>query len=266
MPSQVCSMEVDTSHSLSQCMHLKRLVGVMKQTLKCDETVMLIDDFCHLLSYHNTDDDFEFIHNYFTCICNINSCDCLDRNSRNRDNNAAAVLNEYSMRQQIIDKIHCYYVHSFTLGHRLSSKERSMINNDDSDDNGVNECCDKYLISKKLLKMRQLLRNKYIPNGNKRIHAKYNQLHQEIVSKNNKSNKLYQFGQVFHYASDNSSRRVRLTKNMITVSPKYASLKEEFLNNIFVPLNVEQFDNEYHKALIHFVSEYFRTHKKRIFA
>eukprot|EP01084_Bolivina_argentea_P021961 40798_1 len=96
--------------------------------------VILVDDFQHLLFKH--DDQFEDIYNYLinekvlSNKCNKDRCQILQRNYRNRfecsmnDKICVMLFNgnnniEERVIHQVIDKIHCYYLHSFDCGYRL---------------------------------------------------------------------------------------------------------------------------------------------------
>eukprot|EP01084_Bolivina_argentea_P134895 237800_1 len=96
--------------------------------------IKLLNDFHHLLSNHRF--QFEDLHNYFTKHsieskpCQASTCKMMQRNYRDRDNNDLNIRQLYFtendadiVKQQIIDKIHCYYAHSFDIGDKVSQSE-----------------------------------------------------------------------------------------------------------------------------------------------
>eukprot|EP01084_Bolivina_argentea_P260230 439408_1 len=104
--------------------------------------VELMNDFHHLCFDH--DEEFEDIHNYLIsdkvlgATCNKLNCKLLYRNNRDRDlcskNDEVlrllfynTVLSEERIIDQLIDKIHCYYLHSFDTGKRLTRSEEKYL-------------------------------------------------------------------------------------------------------------------------------------------
>eukprot|EP01084_Bolivina_argentea_P276279 471396_1 len=120
--------------SISTCGHLKRLGNVMTQHIEMNKIDMssLLDNFIHLINYHcDNDDAFEYIYNTMG-VCDISKCKSFRRNYRDRKkcrnnsyrNELYSSNNNTShidiIRQQIFDKIHCYFCHCFDIGNRLS--------------------------------------------------------------------------------------------------------------------------------------------------
>eukprot|EP01084_Bolivina_argentea_P146403 256351_1 len=130
--------------NLRDCISLKRMIKIFKQyeqfksgfdeemESKCDikhddfNFVETVNNFHHLLMHHQQ--EFEDIHEALTHkvyeqrVCN-HMCKSYQRNNRNRqlcDTNQEAMTKLYPrlhsheiVQQQILDKIHCYYFHSF---------------------------------------------------------------------------------------------------------------------------------------------------------
>ena len=110
----------------------------------------LLDDYHHLIFYH----DFDQIHSSLFINCfddnpnHVTGCKSLVRNNRNRlskykNNHQLLYYDTQSIQvnvEQIMDMIHCYFLHSYHLGLSLTSKEFVYIhsnndnNNDSSDD------------------------------------------------------------------------------------------------------------------------------------
>ena len=114
----------------------------------------LLNDFNHCLKYHDSDEDFEFCYNNLISLickeCDINQCLMIKRNYRNRINLGTSQnidkrtdiyfgddYKEINI-QQILDKIHCFYYHSYQMGFRLNANIKLSVwdqNDDDNDDN-----------------------------------------------------------------------------------------------------------------------------------
>eukprot|EP01084_Bolivina_argentea_P040571 74961_1 len=120
-------------------------------TDKCND-VFILNAFHHLLEVHSN--QFEEIYNELNSqneICVKNKCYCLRRNYRDRSSfkeNSAALEKMYFghetngiVKQQILDKIHCYFSHAFDIGHRITKNERliieNAINNDEFKENNI---------------------------------------------------------------------------------------------------------------------------------
>eukprot|EP01084_Bolivina_argentea_P108378 193698_1 len=94
----------------------------------------LLTDLHHLLGVHS--DQFEYIYNVFNSMhpnktCAISKCRMFQRNSRNRRNyNPSQYADEHDIdhrhliRQQLIDRIHSYYLHSVDIGFILTNNDR----------------------------------------------------------------------------------------------------------------------------------------------
>eukprot|EP01084_Bolivina_argentea_P119069 211169_1 len=112
--------------------------------------VNLLNDFNHLLLYHSI--EFEEIYNIVIkkCtnnnICNMLNCIMIARNNRNRLNydpkNLYGDDDKDIIIQQLIDRIHSYYIHSFDTGYKLQKVEQQKIckcamktDDDEKDDN-----------------------------------------------------------------------------------------------------------------------------------
>eukprot|EP01084_Bolivina_argentea_P313345 542625_1 len=105
--------------------------------------VSLLNHFNHLLFCHAN--QFEEMYNIFSKIiynnesCSLSKCLLMKRNQRNRSKMAK---NEYLLNmlylndedvvsQQLLDRIHCYFFHSFDTGYKLTEKQRNHIINQD---------------------------------------------------------------------------------------------------------------------------------------
>eukprot|EP01083_Nonionella_stella_P296276 1006550_1 len=98
-----------------------------------DDSTELLNDFNHLLTTHCS--QFEDIYNKLvenandgkTCV--LGQCLLYTRNRRDRSVITPDTLyfNDDAMKQELVDRIHCYYFHSFDTGYRLTDKEKKCI-------------------------------------------------------------------------------------------------------------------------------------------
>eukprot|EP01084_Bolivina_argentea_P264337 447738_1 len=73
----------------------------------------ILNNYLHLMQHHNSDDAFEIITESLS-TCNIKACYSIRRSYRHRrkfDDNESSQHN-ISVNCQILDKIHCYYMHA----------------------------------------------------------------------------------------------------------------------------------------------------------
>eukprot|EP01084_Bolivina_argentea_P210504 358270_1 len=156
------SKQHDEKCYLSTCLCLKNIIQVMKRyksyinrstseqkepCIKGDiykhlgnqyDDVNLLDDFNHLLLSHSH--QFEYIHdilNYeiYSNNCKLSKCLLMRRHHTDRAKisenekilNELYFLNDDVASQQLLDRIHCYYIHSFDTGCKLSNKDKQEI-------------------------------------------------------------------------------------------------------------------------------------------
>eukprot|EP01084_Bolivina_argentea_P109748 196120_1 len=203
--------------------------------------------YIHLIHEHDKDDEFEYI---VQCLnpCDLNKCQKFRRNYRNRNASKYDGNNKLQIRDKVyyetMDKIHCYFYHSFDIGHRLSNKDRMLLN-EASDNKEEN---DEPLVNLHKLKILQLLSLKQ-----KNIHSslekqkRFNQLVLETVD-----DKIYSYGYPFAYVKNHWSQHYIYT----LVKEKYQTLKQEVTQNEVHVLSLQQFNTEFQKAQIHFNSCY----------
>ena len=115
-----------------------------------NEYSMLFNDYGHILTIHlNTgsqkknDDNFLIINN--KCIkyinCSLNKCINYSRNNRDRcseelGNNVDNLLLIYT---DILDTIHCYFLHSYHTGFRIKNKQKIYNKDNDNDDDNIDD-------------------------------------------------------------------------------------------------------------------------------
>eukprot|EP01084_Bolivina_argentea_P034218 63332_1 len=232
-----------------------------------DTLESILDDFLYLSTKHNNDEEFEAISNEFG-FCTGNKCKILKRHYGNRDSKINIIYktkDESDMLwDAVLDKIHCYYQHCYDIGYRLSSKEKTEIQ----------QYSDEYLINNKAIKIKQILTNKRkicqnIVEMNSTSNKKFNQFCMESSdsqneSKNSNSERIYSFGERFNYygKKDHYWMDDWFWKDHVCVQRKYSSLKEELIMNNIAKMTIEQFNMEYKKAIIHFDSQHRKQNEK----
>eukprot|EP01083_Nonionella_stella_P088745 247541_1 len=248
--------------------------------------VHLLNDFNHLLYAHAT--EFEAIYNILSPhnkSCELSQCLLMRRNQRDRENKQllrqlyfASDATEV-MCQQLMDRIHCHYFHSFDIGYRLSNNERQRILNDaeelkHNDDEDVAE--DRYVsdISTLLRNKREKYKNVsglerlYGDNSNKFRTKMPEQIRRAKAVRLNE----YRFGFRFFYhnAYQNDAREgdpaaaysnlpgvkyheanVGYTLKELYIEAKYNDLKDELLHNEICCVNVGNWNNLDQKAAAH---------------
>eukprot|EP01083_Nonionella_stella_P155018 500192_1 len=96
----------------------------------------LLNDFNHLLFHHSN--DFEEIHHILINQsnddkpCQLTTCLSITRNQRNRSIENAQLYSNYKDQkdiifQQSLDRVHCYYLHSFDCGYKITKRERTNM-------------------------------------------------------------------------------------------------------------------------------------------
>eukprot|EP01084_Bolivina_argentea_P134023 236476_1 len=119
----------------------------------CSQTYKyLIEDYSHIMIYHNNNDDIEFINNLiFTdkkyvalSKCDPGQCQCSVRNRRNRgtDNDKTKSTNVDSIFwRDFLDQIHAFLVHTFQFGGRIKKNDYSINEQDEKKANDEDVSC-----------------------------------------------------------------------------------------------------------------------------
>eukprot|EP01084_Bolivina_argentea_P127753 225912_1 len=228
----------------------------INHSLKQHNNTHLIDDYHHLMFIH--EHEFEKIYNILTdntSKCYLTKCQSFARNHRDRSDiksklqyrlfaNKSYDVNSYDIKQvnivQIIDQIHCYFLHTFDCYHKLTqeqelklstcnvetrlreiSKHRNSLMQHKEQQTRINRYSvkskDKYAIFSEDLKLN---------DNNEKKEEKYN---------------VYSFGVRFEY--DKSEKLKQWY-----VKPKWNKLKMELISNSYEAFNIEQWNELYEKA------------------
>eukprot|EP01084_Bolivina_argentea_P311879 539895_1 len=256
---------------VSKCVQLQQLIKYINnyncKNIECDEKDInpsqILDCFLHSLNNHNSSDSFEFIFNKLI-LCDITQSQCvaITRNFRRKTQlqfSRNELENLYTQRDpkhiifcQILDRIHCYYLHSYDIGHRLSS-------NDLSDFNCMEQNSYKQMLRLLAAKLKAFQNIPKIQQSNDKFHQ-LEMIHQQ--------DKMYSFGTPFRYEYKGEQktggaiqRNGKYEKRTaVHATEKYKSFKEELIHNVIATITIEQFNIEFSKCQLHFNSRYKMIH------
>eukprot|EP01084_Bolivina_argentea_P257012 432908_1 len=209
-----------------------------------------LDDFLHLLAFHNSAEEFEKIYKKLNGNCENKNCDKFNR----------LFTNQYlrDFEHTILDKIHCYYRHSYNNGLRLSVKQRNILQNSITDEK--NNC----LSSNRLTKMNEIISQCSLSDIS--VNWKHNKFTQ-LDSHSKNDSKQFSFGYQIEYKNDRiyiwdismlECPRIVVPNQLYKtiLKAKYATLKEELTCNQIITVSIDQFESEYKKAKIHLKTYY----------
>eukprot|EP01083_Nonionella_stella_P109552 319577_1 len=208
----------------------------------------ILNCFIHLLHQHDSDEQFESIRKQLPS-CDISKCNIFLHVHRRRSlSNSMDHHKKHtnSFQFDILCKMHCYYHHSHDAGYRLSNEDRISINTDQD----VKE--DTTLCTKPIHPSNTDTQCKYSARIMDTKSNRYNQF--QLPLTNIKHNE-YKFGFLFEYGYG-LYLSTEYDENVVVVSPKYSTLKEEIISNPICNLSVDQFTTEYGKADAHFATNY----------
>eukprot|EP01084_Bolivina_argentea_P131072 231389_1 len=258
----------NVSDELLDCVQLKRLKNNLNHcqntTIVSDNIVSILNDFLFLLPFSTNDDNFQYIYEYLGGYCSIPECEIFKRNYRNRTKSRHNPY-EHTQRQpllQIIDKIHCFYCHAYDIGNKLCPEDKSRIYNIKNNQH--------HWKRPHLNAIKKILQNKHSTIKidkylNNTMNKRYNQLcvDHKAVS-NSIYDKVYNIGFRFRYGYNDKQVVHNMNPDLITILPKYSSLKDELISNDIITISIDQFCNEYKKAEIHFRCNYSRAKFKSL--
>eukprot|EP01084_Bolivina_argentea_P020585 38277_1 len=237
----------------------------------------LLNDYIHLLNEHNSNEDFEYVYKCFisemTDICDVMTCNffCRYQRDRSRDYEANVRDQLYNTSdtkeittQQIIDKIHCYWLHTFDLAYKLTSEEietmSSNANTDTKNDDEIDESILQKYVDNELLYRQQIIKSKrerFKATENKRLsvcendtnrHAKWRLTKDEKCHKiklDDEGSEIYSFGFPYKYSKYHK-------KNEWFIPTKYDTFKIEMINSMDAVI----FHDWYEKGEDYFKSSY----------
>eukprot|EP01084_Bolivina_argentea_P297395 512334_1 len=259
---------ISTNCFLSKCksmQRMKQILNIYEQQSDMNDLDIniILNDFLHLLQAHNDDIQFQHIFDVFNINCNASKCDKIQRNYMNKSTDYKHKHMVQCFQREILDRIHCFYCHSFDIGNRINRKEFEMIttnNNTAMDDSKYNV---QQSTQSEASKIAKFLHHKQKKNKLSFQHVtgrKFTQFEEYVA--------VYSLGHKFYYGYngeydgnifllDGVSLEEELEHaGFECISAKYVSLKEELTSNEIATLSMEQYLNEYSKAEIHFNSVY----------
>eukprot|EP01084_Bolivina_argentea_P004330 8237_1 len=210
------TLDCDDLKNCEFLQRIKRSVNSFKSKKNIDNIhiATLNSDFLHLLQHHNHhDDEYEYIHKFVGGDCDANNCDLFNRNYRDKvdmkyiyNQKLYETYRYNKIRCQIIDKIHCFYRHSFDMGYRLNSTERASLNVCLNEEKKENDQLNQ-LTNNKWRQLHSSISNKRTHNKsiNNRMHNKYHQIPIHIEQCRHKIHEtfnMYYCGTYFCYKSD----------------------------------------------------------------
>ena len=135
--------------NINTCSDSTRNIMIMIHDIfgKYYDIISILNDYIHIVKYHDNilEDITKYIINLIHIQCNLQNCGCIKRNYRNRvydkidpnDHDPNRDLTE--LMNDIIDIIHCYLIHTFDIGFKLTKTEKQLISmeqEEDEDDDG----------------------------------------------------------------------------------------------------------------------------------
>eukprot|EP01084_Bolivina_argentea_P310282 536882_1 len=233
----------------------------------------LVNDFIHLLFEHSA--QFEDIHDILmrdNKPCDVTNCIMLRRNRRDRgvylgESNTLSNLyfNNDVIMQQLMDKIHSYFFHSFDIGYRLTRREKDAIQA------AIPTVDERKLHDETFLQINNIIHKKNKENkicNNITDNNKFMLVNDQVDQKFD----IYSFGHRYfywkHYKNNqnvfddahcmaNQQGHLRPEANpgftlaYWYISRKYTDFKTELLNNNIWHIGSAQFIHLWTKALVH---------------
>ena len=99
------------------------------------EKIGLVNDFNHLLTCHSS--EFEDVYNLLVARiydgkpCDLKQCESIKKNQRDRNKECTDLYhsteNNEIVLQQLLDRIHCYFLHTFDIGYKTTKEEIENI-------------------------------------------------------------------------------------------------------------------------------------------
>eukprot|EP01083_Nonionella_stella_P017781 49829_1 len=179
-PTLFCGGSVKQCNGVKTIVILNEMNNIKEQMYDDVQLVWIVNAFNHSISVHNCDADFEYISHLMNHSCdNLESCDIVQRhytsnhNDDDKDDGDEVTHKDLeidartSLRQEIFDKIHCHYVHSYDIFRMNQSEQKEIADeakiahNDHDDMKGNFVRVDKTIVRlrKKLSHKRNRFRN-----------------------------------------------------------------------------------------------------------
>eukprot|EP01084_Bolivina_argentea_P039134 72345_1 len=245
--------------------------------------VDLLNNYNHLLSHHKS--QFEDIYTQLTKSvyqnksCNLAECLPMRRNQRNRERikEKEYLLNDLYCNyedvasEQLLDRTHSFYFHTFDTGYRLTNNEKRMITTSNTNKNKIDNNSDQgqqriSQINSILKSKRSRYKNIIELNGLSKINNKFVTEHNKIQQYSSGFRFYYwTYGRYSHQNWEVEVRNCRpgqsmsQAKNGMYVTNKYKNLKQELTQNELCHLGQHQWMHLMQKAQIHIQTNFLKT-------
>eukprot|EP01083_Nonionella_stella_P012770 36098_1 len=233
--------------SVQHCLQAHKLIQTLNNHIKHDDIIdmdsphkeQIVSDYLHVIYQHDTESEFEWI--VHQCV----NCDIAKCTIHMRKQSASLFSSHQQIAfEQILNKFHCYFLHCFDSGYRLTSTEKEILHAEDSE--------------AQFIKINQILRAKRNQHKvNVERMKRYNQL--ECVQTHEDTNALgvkseYHFGVRFQY-DHNKEDTHGFDNNAMQCMPRYSSFKDELLQNAIGFITMDQFRTESGKAKLYHAAQ-----------
>eukprot|EP01083_Nonionella_stella_P032771 89669_1 len=257
----------DECESIEQCPSLQRIVQYLKihqsadpqeicQVLNTENTPFLTDDFHHILFHHLSDqkpveetrNEYELIYNYvMTKVpqCKLSKCENYRRNNRQRETQKILTKIDTTTAYyvEMMDRMHCFFIHSFDVGFRLKSKELKDVFNED--DNKSEQDLSMIRLTKSLNSRRQALESARGAQAvqNTKFVSEITVDRDTEMKANDELVNEYSMGMRYCYEGFEGWDNATLVKK------KYASLKDEIMNNKECTIPMDEYEEAMNRAI-----------------
>eukprot|EP01084_Bolivina_argentea_P312395 540834_1 len=237
------------------------------------DRVGLLNDYNHLLLQHSNqfEDVYDRLRNivYNTFSCDLSKCLSMMRNRRDRSEiitndkilNKIYFESDTIVEQQLFDRIHCHFFHTFDMGYRIKQKDKQTIlhNYNEQNHNYIVEKINALIKSKKQQNYTHLKSNKFMTAPT------LQQYQYGVRFYYWKYYKKYG-GQVDPVRKDFDMKKTRKTwnesmfQNEVSLSKwyinkNYNTFKEELIQNEIYHISQTQWGHNYSKAMAHLLTK-----------
>eukprot|EP01084_Bolivina_argentea_P253653 426185_1 len=259
--------------SVKDCLSLQRVITCLQYYQKIDihsinedklllfiqKNQDILNDYHHVLDKHlnedslskrQTDEQFEIIYdriiNENDLICDITQCQVYLRHNRQREKQQIKHVNQcYLTNIDLLDSMHCFFLHSVDIGFRIMHNMNVDANANDNEhiynDSEMVKLKSFLLFKRQQLESirgeKRLLNNKFITQ----IVSGHSGNEFEEETKSPSDDIHYSFGPRYNYWGNNLNHGSPL-------ETKYKSIKDEIIGNMIFSLSIDVFDQAYKKA------------------
>ena len=268
------------------------LYNYINQQLYPYNSIRLTNDYFHLITQHKHEFNtaYDKITNEIGTECDINFCSSFERiekdaissrdgndnNNNNDDSKSNRISHKESDIFHICDQIHCYFLHSYDIGMKLSDSQLQLIQNkmsenrnDDDDDDDDDDSDSKSAPQTDSDAQFRIMKQELIKKKKKlQKHLTFLQIHygDNVCNKfvttscgidnNNNNNNNHIFGYKYFYWSyykDNEEQDLKYNVgfkiNNFYIEPRYKDIKTEIIHNNIHCIDQKKWDYFIRRAL-----------------